>query len=337
MSIESEAPAPPRRSARPPLIPLEAFDPAPHIAEQILSNIASPDYTIALVAQRANTSIESLTLWLTRPDIAARLDAIESVYSRKARLDVATHTGAIIHACHMVIGFYTEAANHVHIHDHDHRGHEIATRKASNALLASRILIHLGKHHSPRSTPRPSAPNPSPNPDPNPNPNLPSSSSDNPTRFTILPRLSEVTLNEHDAREANQTSPDNPARDNALGIHASTSPSRERRPDPSDPPDPSQPSAPSPQPEGLTAKSRGCGGLSESSSETPDPGPQADPHPEGVQLSVTRTPTPCACHTTESPQTNPCHPCSSAAHSAATLLTIAGTTARARDPTPSHR
>ena len=333
MSIESEAPAPPRRSARPPLIPLEAFDPAPHIAEQILSNIASPDYTIALVAQRANTSIESLTLWLTRPDIAARLDAIESVYSRKARLDVATHTGAIIHACHMVIGFYTEAANHVHIHDHDHRGHEIATRKASNALLASRILIHLGKHHSPRSTPRPSAPNPSPNPDPdpNPNPNLPSSSSDNPTRFTILPALPDVALNNHDAHEANRTTPNNPARDNALGIHASTSPSRQRRPDPSDA---RQTSSSHLQPEGLTGNSRG---LSESSSETPGPSPAHAPHPEGVQLSATRTATPCACHTKSPATPTPCRSCASAPTPAATLLTIAGTTARARDPTPSHR
>ncbi len=313
------------------LIPSLEFDPPPAIAEQIISGIADPDESIGSVAAKAHTSIEALTLWLTKPDIAARLDAMESVIARKARLDVASYTGAIVHACSTAIKYYAEAMNHRHVADHDHRGHDILVREASNALLASRILLHLRKHYAeasprpPRQSPAPLPSSPSPAPAHTPTP--PSSTESHGGRFTILPPLPDLTFNLHDARESNHTTPNNPARNNAAAAVRAPAVTVGG----SGPQGPIElPLAPAPpnvasQAESLTGNSRG---LSESASATPGKQRTKSSHPVRVQPATPDKP-PCACHS-KSRTKNACATCVPTT----TLLTIAGTTTNRPRETP---
>lgn len=342
-------------------IPAFEFDPPPVITERILSDLNSSELSFAQVAERANTSTQTLAIWLARPDIAPQMDAMESMLRRRARLSVINHVDAITDTCATVMERFCRAPDRGIGDRPDTASHAVCTRNASNALMATRIMLHMARFldGDPRA-PRREAPRPAPKPRPSPEPDLPADSAAPAT--DRLPSLADITsVNLHDARLASLTTPNNPARDNA-----STSPSRKRRSDASSwahemgprwlpdapasgnspnvsqahemgdrtPRNTATPAAPispgmSLQPEGLKLNSRG---LSESSSATPGKPTLDLSHPERVQLPIAPALQPCAGHLTPHKR----KPCKGCAPASTTLLTITGTsTPRARDPTKS--
>ncbi len=66
------------------------FDPAPDLASRAIDLLVSVDLTFREIAEQFNTTAEALAAWISRPDIADRLDTIESAGCRRTRL-VATN------------------------------------------------------------------------------------------------------------------------------------------------------------------------------------------------------------------------------------------------------
>ncbi len=307
-------------------IPALDFDPPDYIAEQLLSDLAEGESSLSILAQKAHTTVEAITLWLTRPDIDARLNAMESIFARRARLQVANYTGGILTACCGVIDNYNNAESRMLFRPGDLKGHVVLARLGSNALLASRIMLHLARHYSgaspkTRGQPSPTTPAPSSGPAPAQTPTPSDSDSPHTTRFNLLPPLQDLTLNLHDQRESNHTTPNNPAHNNAATAPAATLGGRGPL-GPTEHLPTSAPPTPASQAEGLTGNSRG---LSESASATPGPQRNESPHPERVQLSTAPDKPPCAGRP-KSRTTKPCTNCAPGAPTPTTLLTIAGTT-----------
>jgi len=65
------------------------FSPNPDHIPEILKDVCNPSLSIQQVADRLQTPIDSLIIWLTRPDIADLLERYECVCARRARLIVA--------------------------------------------------------------------------------------------------------------------------------------------------------------------------------------------------------------------------------------------------------
>jgi hypothetical protein len=72
------------------------FDPHPALADAVIDALSDPDTTLRSIALRFNTTLESLTRWMQRLDIAARLDAIEQAIARRARLLATNYLPSIV-------------------------------------------------------------------------------------------------------------------------------------------------------------------------------------------------------------------------------------------------
>lgn len=83
-------------AASPPSPPF--FDPAPEIAAAILHDLADPFQSLHSIAKARATTLEGLTLWMQRPEIARRLDALESAFTRRSRLQAGSYLPLCIDA-----------------------------------------------------------------------------------------------------------------------------------------------------------------------------------------------------------------------------------------------
>jgi hypothetical protein len=343
-----DPPPHPTRATVKPLI----FEPDEAMQACIFQDFHSPHCSLPAIAERCGTSVEALGIWLARPEVAARLDAIESMYARRARLQIADATGNIILAANQVIHNYTKAESTLFFKDDNLRAHAVLTRKAANAMTASKVLLYLAKHFS-TTPPRHNIPNTANNPisskraqlapqpahnhNPNLNPNLPSPSPKEP-RLNLSPLngfFSSLNLQDppppSPAGNARPTAPTRPTAPVPLtpALTTNTHDNQERAADsprspaathqnpPAPPPPPT--AAKSPQAEGLPSQSRGV----QQAQPSDTPGRQASirPHPEGVHVArADHAPaqSPCGCA-----QTTKCNGCTPDAHPH-----------RARDPTP---
>jgi hypothetical protein len=186
------------------------FNPPPHLADQLLEDAANPNIPLLTIAQNAGITLNTLRLWLARPEISEQLDAIESTLRRRARLKVLHELDNITEACATILERFHRAPDRGSTEDRrpdtELRASSIITRNASNALMASRVLLALARYLD--GPPRASRPAPTPsNPDRNlnPHPNRPPSTSPLPPQTShfrplrLLPTLASIDL--HDFRE----------------------------------------------------------------------------------------------------------------------------------------
>lgn len=124
------------------------FDPPEEITTQILSDLAHSDCSMIDISRRAHTTLESLTRWMSRPDISARLEAIEATYTRRARLNIAACTPIMIEAAARIIRDYQN--NESNFGSSNNPAH-LATLRTTrqSALAACRILLRLKRDHAP--------------------------------------------------------------------------------------------------------------------------------------------------------------------------------------------
>ncbi|MFA6046351.1 MAG: hypothetical protein WC718_15310 [Phycisphaerales bacterium] len=135
------------------------FTPSPALAAQVIDALGSPDNTLRDVAADFSTTLEALTLWMTRPDIAARLDAIQSAVTRRTRLMATNFLPGVVRLLNSII-------DHYHEDEHEREPQPLAPeprRHRENARKAAALLIRLAKltgTPSPREHPNPAAPPP---------------------------------------------------------------------------------------------------------------------------------------------------------------------------------
>jgi hypothetical protein len=187
------------------------FQPTERLAEQILTDASNPRVPLHTIAEKARTTIEALQAWLARPEVAERLDTIIASIRQRSRLKLTYELDNITEACATILKRFHRAPDRGSTEDRrpdtELRASSIITRNASNALMASRVMLALAHYleRPPRSHRRASAPS-DPLPTPNPNPDRPSAStSPLPLRtsplptFRLLPALPSLDL--HDFRE----------------------------------------------------------------------------------------------------------------------------------------
>ncbi|MBX3359813.1 MAG: hypothetical protein KF745_15465, partial [Phycisphaeraceae bacterium] len=137
-----------------------------------------------------HTTVEALVLWFAEPEIAERLDQIESTIARRTRIVASNFLPAATIALGRSIDEHNSDEAHFPVRPGDQRGLELRRRSRETARRAAALLLRLANFTpGPRrftSTPRP-APAPSPTPTPSPTLSAPSSL---PNSSTPAPRSS---------------------------------------------------------------------------------------------------------------------------------------------------
>ncbi|MFN9972186.1 MAG: hypothetical protein ACK58T_20080, partial [Phycisphaerae bacterium] len=147
-----------------PSSPAPLFCPNDPTAAAIINDFAAQDETLRGIALKYDTTLESLTLWLARPDIKERIFALESACAARARLVVANNLAAI---ANKLLHLLTESKLD---HESIHRvpaptNHAFAARMQSreSARKTANLLLRIARY-IPSANPAPHAPPPSRNP-----------------------------------------------------------------------------------------------------------------------------------------------------------------------------
>jgi len=145
-------------------MPTHDFNPAPHVADEILTDLATdPHASIAALAAKHHTTVAALTLWITRPDIDDRLAVFDSLFARRARLiATAMLPQAITTLTAVMNAFDTDAPHAAPSTQHadpnattDPRATALRLRAAETARRAATTIIRLSNFTpGPRRTPR---------------------------------------------------------------------------------------------------------------------------------------------------------------------------------------
>jgi hypothetical protein len=153
---DPDSPAPLLPSSPAPL----PFTPSLETTAAIIDDFAAQDETLRGIAIKYETTLESLTLWLARPDIAQRIHALESACATRARLVVANNLAAI---ANKLLHLLDEAKlDHESIHRvpaATHHAFAARMQSRESARKTANLLLRIA-----RFTPLPSNPTPSPAP-----------------------------------------------------------------------------------------------------------------------------------------------------------------------------
>ena len=127
------------------------FNPSAEDAERLLTLMNDEAYSLADIASGANTSIEALTCWLARPDIAQRLSNLESAAARRTRLVAGNRMMFVVTTLARILEEYNED-EYKNPYQHGPHGHELKRRAHETARKAAALLYRLSRYH-PASTP----------------------------------------------------------------------------------------------------------------------------------------------------------------------------------------
>ncbi len=159
--VDLDSPAPLLPSSPAPL----PFTPSDQTAAAILDDFAAQDETLRGIADKYSTTLESLTLWLARPDIKERIFALESACAARARLVVANNLAAI---ANKLLHLLTESKlDHESIHRvpaQTHHSFAARMQSRESARKTANLLLRIARY-VPQGNPTPSTP-----PPPNTNP-----------------------------------------------------------------------------------------------------------------------------------------------------------------------
>ncbi len=143
------------------------FRPDQALTDQIIDRLADPGCPLTHVAAHAETSIEILSAWMLRPEIAARIDALESATARRARLLAVGQIHLAARTAAQVLEAQRRALNDSVSCFFSARQQ---LRAAAISLSAGRLLLNLARFDPARTTAprraRPSIPSNDHPPDP---------------------------------------------------------------------------------------------------------------------------------------------------------------------------
>ncbi len=135
--------APPPPSSPDPL----HFHPDATTAATIVNELASNETTLRDIADRHDTTLEALTLWMTRPDIAQRLSALESACARRARLTVANSLNAIANTLlHLLAEAKDDHASVHRVPAATHHAFAARMQSRESARKAANLLLRIARY-----------------------------------------------------------------------------------------------------------------------------------------------------------------------------------------------
>ncbi|MBX3357913.1 MAG: hypothetical protein KF745_05750 [Phycisphaeraceae bacterium] len=132
------------------------FSPSPDRIDSILDALADPDVTLREVAEIHSTTLEALTLFITRPDIAERLRLIESAVAHRTRLIAVNFLPSVVKTLNRILDEHNAEESHVPIPATNLRALEYRRRARETARRAASLLLRLSRF-SPGAAPIPAA------------------------------------------------------------------------------------------------------------------------------------------------------------------------------------
>ena len=131
----------------------------------VISCLGDPEHSLASVAERHNTSIQALTLWMQQPEIAARLDALESAFARMLRIQVADALPSVVNTLVEIVRDTLDELAHIPKNPHSVRALEQRSRARETGRKAAHLLVRLARFSGgPPRSPRPKSTLPTPSP-----------------------------------------------------------------------------------------------------------------------------------------------------------------------------
>ncbi|MBX3358411.1 MAG: hypothetical protein KF745_08280 [Phycisphaeraceae bacterium] len=173
-----------------------SFNPSLDLAAKILDSVTDPTLTLRDVAELHHTTVEALVLWFAEPEIAERLDQIESTIARRTRIVASNFLPAATIALGRSIDEHNADEAHFPVRPGDQRGLELRRRSRETARRAAALLLRLANFtpgprrysYSSRPTPtQPSTPSSPPSAAPPPAPTSAAPSPAAPTALSPAP------------------------------------------------------------------------------------------------------------------------------------------------------
>ncbi|MBN8599163.1 MAG: hypothetical protein J0L78_15935 [Planctomycetes bacterium] len=78
--------------------PHTGYDPPPEIAQAVIDDLVDSFKSFHAIATDRGTTIEGLALWMQRPDIARRLDAVQSASARRSCIMASAYLPSCVYA-----------------------------------------------------------------------------------------------------------------------------------------------------------------------------------------------------------------------------------------------
>lgn len=145
----------PRSALAPAPFSITPFEPDERTAEDIFLRLTDPDESFQDIADRAKTSIETLVAWMTRPDVARRIDVFEAAIARRARLAAFGSVRTAITALRLMLDGFVYDEGHILVNPRDSRAQAQRNRARDIARETASQLIRFAAH--PPTPPTPSA------------------------------------------------------------------------------------------------------------------------------------------------------------------------------------
>jgi hypothetical protein len=133
------------------------FNPPPEIATATIQDLADPFKSLVSNAQDRGTTLEGLTLWMQRPDIVRRLDALESACTRRSRLQANGYLPLCIHALSCAITGASRDESHTAPLQSSPKLDEQRRKARETLLRMTRVMMQLSKFQHVSARPAKSA------------------------------------------------------------------------------------------------------------------------------------------------------------------------------------
>lgn len=133
------------------------FDPSPDQADEALHDLACTYNSVMGVAAKHKVTIAALSAWTQRPDVKARLEAIEQFSLQRARMCAQDFLVRTIGALDLMIESYREEESNVPL-ERSLKGHAVRLRQRENARRAAALIERIASIGLPKSASRKSAP-----------------------------------------------------------------------------------------------------------------------------------------------------------------------------------
>jgi hypothetical protein len=119
--------------------------------DKVFDNLTDPSLTLRDVAELNDTTLESLTLWMFHPDIAARLDNFESAIARRTRLLALNYLPAAVETLHSTLIAHNDQELNTPFKPNCIKSREFQRRSRETARKAAALLLRLTRFDTNRA------------------------------------------------------------------------------------------------------------------------------------------------------------------------------------------
>jgi hypothetical protein len=142
----------------PPPVPSAQSPVPPPSADSIVDAATNPYLSLRDIADSHNITLETLTLFLDRPDIRERLAQIDSVTSRRTQSIAAACLPAVVKSLNRIVEAYLWEESKIVVTPTNFSQLEQRRRAAETTRRAGALLYRLSRPPTPPRSPRPAAP-----------------------------------------------------------------------------------------------------------------------------------------------------------------------------------